>query len=338
MMNMTPKTQTPQANGTEAKPAATPTATPAGMVLGSDAYRGALEPGTAREAWDVAEMMASIGYCGVTSAPEALGRIMTGRGLGLSAMQSLRGVYTVHGRPGIDAALMHALCLQSPLCERFSFLPEESDDTKATFIAKRRGDDPVKHTFTIEDAERMGVVDRGKDDKAKTDNNWNKVRKAMLRARAKSELARIVFPDLIFGMYSREEIEAGFGDAARDPNEMVGDILSDEEAAAERARGAATSVIQAAKRDYAAEAEALKVRISAATTRTDRAEVRAAFEAWDGIEPFRTQVSDLYNATRKVAPAGAAPAPSDPAAPAIATAGPGLVPEGNLFSKTEEGK
>lgn len=98
------------------------------------------------------------------------------------------------------------------------------------------------------------------------------------------------------------------------------------------------SVVQVAKRDYAAEAEALKARTSAATTRTARAEVRAAFEAWDGVEPYRTQVSDLYNSTRKAATAGAAPAPAEPAATGSAAASPALIPEGNLFSKTEEAK
>ena len=320
MMSTTPKPETQPANGTttEAKSAA--------MVLGSDAYRGALEPQSTADAWQLAETMAAIGYCGVTSSAEALGRIMTGRGLGLSAMQSMRGVYTVHGRPGIDAALMHALCLQSPLCERFAFVPEESDETKATFIAKRRGDEPVKHTFTIEDAERMGVLER--DDAKKTaDSNWTKVRKAMLRARAKSELARIVFPDLIFGMYSREEMEVSEAEwKANDPNEMAGDIVSAEEAAAER--GARS--VHVAPRDYASEAEALKARIRAATTRQARADARAAFDAWDGVEPFRAQVVEVYNATRKGAATGPATASSD-AAPGTA-ANPAPMPEGGLFA------
>ena len=298
----------------------------AAMVLGSDKYRGALEPTTVGEAFHVAETMASIGYCGVTSPAEALGRIMTGRGLGLSAMQSLRGVYTVHGRPGIDAALMHALCLASPLCEKFSFLPDESDDTKATFIAKRRGDDAVMHTFTIEDAERMGVVDRGKDDKAKSDNNWVKVRKAMLRARAKSELARIVFPDLIFGMYSKEELEEGELPAAPpDPREMAAEILSQEEAAADVAAGRVT-VVQAAKRDYAGEAEALIAKARAAKSRTELAELRQAFESWDGVQPFRDKVAAAYNEAKKAARATAA-------APAATIAEP--MPEGNLFAGKE---
>lgn len=324
-MNTTQKNDPPANAPAEAKPVGT------AMVLGSDAYRGALEPQSTGEAWQVAEMMASIGYCGVTSAPEALGRIMTGRGLGLSAMQSLRGVYTVHGRPGIDAALMHALCLQSPLCERFAFVPDESDDTKATFIAKRRGDEPVKHTFTVADAERMGVLDR-EDAKKTADSNWTKQRPAMLRARCKSELARIVFPDLIFGMYSREEIELSEEEfRANDPNEMVGDILKGEEAAAARV----VSTVQAAKRDYSGEAEALKARIVAATTRQARAEVRAAIDAWDGVEPFRSQVTEAYNATRKKADTAGTSASSSATEPAPSTSAesPAPMPEGNLFAK-----
>jgi hypothetical protein len=324
MMNTTPKNETPATNG------GAPTGT--AMVLGSDAYRGALEPTSTTEAWQIAEMMASIGYCGVTSAPEALGRIMTGRGLGLSAMQSMRGIYTVHGRPGIDAALMHALCLQSPLCEYFDFVPEESDEAKATFRTKRAGREETRYTFTIEDAAKMGVLER-EDAKKTADSNWTKVRKAMLRARAKSELARIVYPDLIFGMYSREEIEAGYGDAPppRDPNEMVGDILTreEEQAAAGTGTGGVVSTVQAAKRDYGAEAKELIAKITAATTRAARAEVRAAFDAWDGIDPYRAQVQEAYNATRKAA---AAAADVGASAPAGTAANPAPIPDGGLFA------
>lgn len=299
---------------------------PGAMTLGTDAYRGSLEPQTLNDALALAEMMASIRYCGVSSAPEALGRIMTGRGLGLSAMQSMRGIYTVNGRPGIDAALMHALCLQSKFCEFFDFVSAESDDTKATYVAKRVGRPEVKLAFTIEDAIKMGVVDRGDDEKAKKDNNWSKARKAMLRARAKSDLARIVFPDLIFGMYSKEELEAGFDRAEsvakRDPNEIAGEILSKEEAAAE----GRVHVVQMAPRDYAGEAEALKAKILSAKTRQDRAAVRAEIEKWDGVDPWRKQVIDLYGST-KPSGAAAAPAAVQPDAPAAQP-----MPDGNLFT------
>lgn len=283
---------------------------PSAVTIGSDPYRGALEPGSLNDAFQLAQTMAEVKYCGVESPADALGRIMTGRSLGLSAMQSLRGIYTVKGRPGIDASLMHALCLASPLCAKFDYVPEESDDKKATFIAQRRGGEPVKHTFTIEDAYALGVVTRGENEK---DNNWNKSRRAMLRARARSELARIVFPDIIFGMYSREELEEG----RRDPNEMAGEVVI-------RQAPASEPTIAAAARDYQAEANDLIAQARAAKSRADGAAFRERFEAWDGIEPYRTQVAEAYNEAKKAArekaqtPAtGGAPAP---------------MPEGNLFA------
>lgn len=308
------------------------------MVLGSDAYRGALEPTSIEEAYKLATAMASIGYCGVTSAEEALGRIMTGRGLGLSAMQSMRGIYTVHGRPGIDAALMQALCLRSPVCEYFRYVPEESvPGEKATFVTKRAGNPELKHTFTIQQAIQMGLVDRGKDAAAQKDNNYNKNPDAMLRARCRSELARIEYADVVFGMYSREELEAGFGDTPggapqRDPNEMAAELLSAEEAAAEAAAGRVTTV-QAAKRDYAAEVADLKAKLAAAgASKAARAEVRKAFEAWDGPEPFRGEFTRLYNETSRTAKAPAETA----APPATSAEKPGAVPEGNLFAGADK--
>ena len=311
-----------------------PLAHPQGaMALGSDAFRVSLEPTTLADALTLAEMMASVSYCGVTSPAEALGRIMTGRGLGLSAMQSMRGVYTVHGRPGIDAALMQALCLQSPFCEYFRYVPDESvPGEKATFVTKRRGNPELKHSFTIQQAVQMKLVDRGKDADAKSDNNWNKGPDGMLRARARSELARIEYPDVVFGMYSREELQAGFAavDGQRDPNEMAGEILSAEEAAIEASKGN----VQKAPRNYVAEADALIAQIKSATSRQARAEVRAKFEAWDGrdIEPHGTRVRDAYNASK---PAASAESPTGHGTKVDA---PNPMPSGNLFTGPEEPK
>ncbi len=300
------------------------------MVLGSDAYRGALEPTSIAQAWQIAETMASFGFCGVKSPAEALGRIMTGRGIGLSAMQSLRGVYTINERPGLDASLMHALCLASPLCEKFAYVPEESNDMQATFIAQRKGDAPVKHTFTLEQAKAMGVLDRNNDDPKKREKDvWQTQRAAMLRARCKAELARLVFPDLTFGMYSREEFDAGVADIPgpqKDPNELAAEILSQEEAAAETAAGRVTT-IQTPARDFAKESADLKERMRAATSRQEKAAAREAFTKWDAPEQIKKAVLDFYN---ELISARKAEKGEKPAAEATTT--PNLVGDENLFS------
>lgn len=301
----------------------------AATTIGTDAYRGALEPTSLIEAFNLAEMMAKVGYCGVSSPADALGRIMTGRGLGLSAMQSMRGIYNVNGRPGIDAALMQALCQGSPLCEYFRYLPEESErGKKASFVAKRKNDPELKHSFEIDQAIQMGLLDRGSDDKAKKDNNWNKAPDAMLRARARSELARILFPDIVFGMYSKEELNGGFADVdgVRDPNEIAAEILSKEDADAEASAGRVTP-IQVAARDFAKEAEEWKVKLRAASTAAERKALRQALSLWDGVEPYRKQVFDTYNEVLEAAKTAKAGAAETSTASA-----PTQVGESNLFT------
>jgi hypothetical protein len=130
------------------------------------------------------------------STPEAAFTvIMAGRELGLTAMQSLRSLHVIEGKPVMSADLMMALCLRSPICDHFRLV--ESTDTKATFEAKRTGQDAVRLSFTIDQAKAAGLV--GKD-------NWKKFPAAMLRARCVAALARIVFADLMLGIYDTDEI------------------------------------------------------------------------------------------------------------------------------------
>ena len=270
------------------------------MILGGDAFRMALEPSNLAEAFNIAGVIASCRICGCETPEDALIRIMTGRSLGLSTMQSLRGIYVVKGRPGIDASLMHAICLQSPLCEEFVLV--SSDEKQATYRAKRKGSPARPWTFTIEDAEAQGLVGRGETAEKAKENNYNKVPKDMLRARCKATLARMEFPDLLFGMYTAEELLAGVDVVdARRAGEMTGEVVPTADRSSGTMPSAQRSPVQGARRDYAAEAAALKAEVWAASTKEARDVVRKKIAECDLVEPYIAEVKAAYNAASKAA-------------------------------------
>lgn len=309
-------------------PAAPTPAAPPAMVLGNDEFRVSLEPKSLAEAFSLAQVIAKTRICGVESMEDAMVRILTGRSLGLSSMQSLRTIYVVEGRPSLDASAMHAICLRSPLCEYFDFI--EGDETHATFKTKRRGRPERAFTYTIEDARRQGLLDKGSTDEKKEKNNWNRMPKQMLRARAKSELARIEYPDLLFGMYSREELI-----------DMVG-VEEAEEIEARIAAVRATTPreieveivetpVRAAPRDFDREVAELKARIKAATTKQSLAEARDAIAKWDGPDEQKKAIGDAYS--QHLVELQAAREAKKTAA--TSPASPSPMPEGNLFDQTK---
>lgn len=130
--------------------------------------------------------------------PEAAFAIVAaGRELGLTAMQSLRSIHIIEGKPSLSADLAIALCKsRADVCKYFMLV--ESSDQIATYETLRAGDPkPTKMSFTWADAQRAGVT--GKD-------NWKKYPPAMLRARAGMALARAVYPELLMGIYDPDEI------------------------------------------------------------------------------------------------------------------------------------
>ncbi len=133
--------------------------------------------------------------------------LMTGRELGLQVMQSLRGLNVIEGRVAMSADMMVALAVRKrDVCEFFRMI--ESTDKRATYEAKRVGSEPVKISFTIEEAQRAGLTGK---------NNWKNYPPAMLRARAASALARVVFPDMFLGIYDPDEIDTPFEKNAEAP-------------------------------------------------------------------------------------------------------------------------
>lgn len=286
------KTETKPA---EQAPRVAPETPATDAVLAATTWERALEPHDFNQAWRTAQIVARTGLCGVESAEDAFARIMTGRSLGMPTMAALRGVYVIEGKPALDAKTkMGVLLSRTDVIEYFRLI--ETTDEKATYVAKRRGQPEIPFTFTIQMAQAAGLLDRGKDEAAKKASNWTRHRAAMLRARASSQLADIVAPDLTLGLSTREELE-------------------DERGGGEGAPAAAKPPVQAAPlRDFQAEAEALKARIVAAKSAADRKTVREEIARWapEAGEAFAEPVKRLYNMTHSTT--AKAPEPAVPPA------------------------
>lgn len=138
--------------------------------------------------------------------------ILSGQEAGIGPMQSLRQIFvTDDGKVGMAAELMRSLVLK----EGHEIWPEDYTNTRVTMAGRRRGNpdaNPTRVTWTMDDAKKANLGGK---------QNWSKYPRAMLTARATTELCRLVFPDVIAGIsYSLEEIEDGDVDLA--PPEPTG--------------------------------------------------------------------------------------------------------------------
>lgn len=124
--------------------------------------------------------------------------MMKGRELGLKPMQAFGSISVINGKAVCEAVLLAALVKSSPLCDYFTLI--ESTDAKATFETKRIGKQPVRMSFTIEQAKTAGLYP-GKD-------NWKNYPAAMLRARATSHLCKAEWQDVILGLTTPDEVES----------------------------------------------------------------------------------------------------------------------------------
>ena len=160
-------------------------------------------PGNFQEAWRLAEIVSAARLApGIATPEQALLILALGSDLGLSPMQSIRGIHIIEGRPCPSADCLAACVLRSGLAEYFSEV--ETTETVSTWETKRKSEaKPRRYSFSIEDAKRAGLTNRGKDP---SQNNWNKYPKRMLSARAKAFLVRDVYPDLTLGLYTPDEI------------------------------------------------------------------------------------------------------------------------------------
>ncbi len=127
---------------------------------------------------------------------QAIAIMQTGKELGLGPMQSLRGIHVIDGKPAMSADLIAGLALAR--VPGSTLRVAESTNTICRVEAARAGQELTPFSFSMDDARNAGLT--GKD-------VWRKYPRAMLRARCLTEACRAVFPDVVMGLYSPEELE-----------------------------------------------------------------------------------------------------------------------------------
>jgi 5'-3' exonuclease len=165
-----------------------------------------LDPRSMPQAQALAQNMYASRMFSAYGTPHAiLSTIMVGRELGMPAMSSLRTIHNIDGKHALSAQLMVALVLKSGLADYFE--PVSFSETEATFETHRKGArNPVRLTHTFEMALKAWPKVKRDWEQAFQASGWGRVPTDMLVARATSRLARMVYPDLLAGLYTPEEL------------------------------------------------------------------------------------------------------------------------------------
>lgn len=163
----------------------------------------AIVPTTMDEVYRLSQAVVASGIVpkGMETAEKCMVAILRGLEVGMTPMQSLDKIAVVNGRPTIwgDGAL--ALVRASGALE---FIRETThgtgDQMTATCTVKRKGDpEEVTRTFSAADAKAASLWGKP--------GPWQQYRSRMLQMRARAFCLRDVFPDVLGGMYLREELE-----------------------------------------------------------------------------------------------------------------------------------
>lgn len=160
--------------------------------------RPVLAPATLEEAWKVAQHLATTSFVptGMRGDREAVFAVCVWASeVGVGVIQALNGVHVIEGRVSVKPEMMRALIRAAG----HELAIRESDELRCT-VWGRRSDtgEELEVTWTLPDAQRANLAHK---------DVWKKYPRAMLLARATSELGRALFSAEIAGLgYAPDEI------------------------------------------------------------------------------------------------------------------------------------
>lgn len=191
--------------------------------------------------------------------------LMKGKALGLHPMVSIGNINIIDGKAEVGALLMLSIVRRSGLMTPGGWKLVHSDAQRAVFATRRVDEDWTQFEYTIEEADQMGLLDKGRDEWAKANNQWRKQPRTMLRRRCQSMLLREVYPDAVLGLYDHDEL-AEMRERERalgiDPDRVI-DAVSAQSLAQLSAPPGPGAIASLAQRQGAAPADPLKARLAA---------------------------------------------------------------------------
>lgn len=115
--------------------------------------------------------------------------------LGLPPLEGLSGMAVINGKVTLQGNLLLALINRSGKVKEIKLT--ETNDSCTCYMSRRDYNFEYTFSFSMEDARKANLLDKA---------IWKQYGKTMLKWRAVSGCARVVFSDVIGGMYMPEEI------------------------------------------------------------------------------------------------------------------------------------
>lgn len=150
--------------------------------------------------WQLMEKQAVV-YLASRLLPEAVGSLEAaltimayGRAIGVEPLVALNQINIIKGKPTVSPQLMLALARKTG---ELADLQISDDGDTCTVTLTRKGQSPHTEKFSMTDAKAMNLD---------TKDNWKKQAAVMRKWRAIAAACRIVFPDIIAGFYTPEEM------------------------------------------------------------------------------------------------------------------------------------
>lgn len=142
----------------------------------------------------MAQAIAASGLFGLKTKEQAFALMLIAQAEGRHPAAAARDYHIIQGRPALRADTMLSRFLEAGGTVDW----HEYTDTQvsATFSHPRGG--TMRFSWSLDDAKRAGVM--GND-------TWKKYPRAMLRARLISEAVRTLYPNVLSGMYTPEEVQ-----------------------------------------------------------------------------------------------------------------------------------
>ena len=196
----------------------------------------------------------------VGKVPEVMMTIMAGAELGLPPIAALRSIHVIEGKTVLSADVMVAVAISKGAAVYVKRI--SADENHATYETLRRGETtPQRMTWTWEMAKAAGL---------NTKDNWRLFRRQMLASRTKSELMRDVYPDVLAGCYTHEELDVDVRQSPR--NDIIDVEIVEPKAPIATVEQSTTAPVDATVDQRAAD---LVARLYAATTEVAVVAMRA---------------------------------------------------------------